>query len=1085
MTNAGSVLVHVGADLGNFTRNMARAQGTLGGFGKAAARAMVGVGAAAGVVGIMSLKAAGDFEQSLNVFQAVSKSTGTQMKQVSQLAKQLGKDVTLPATSAKDAALAMTELAKGGLSVTDTMKAAKGVLQLSAAAQIENAEAATITARALKAFKLSGDKAVKVADVLANAANASTGEISDFALGLQQSSAVAKSWGLTINQTTAALMQLADAGVVGSDAGTSLKTMLQSLVPQSKNARAAMEELGVHTFDATGKFVGIRSVVEQFSKGLKDMTQEQQLATLKTIFGSDAVRAANILLKEGVGEHDRYVKATERHGAAADLAAAKTKGFKGSLEAFKSSVETLQIELGEKLLPAATRVMGALTGLAGASSQVGSLFQNSFVAPVSAGAAAMVAFIGTASLVASAITKIKLAIASLMATNPVLLGLAIAVGLAAAAFVALRNRGDDAARAVDGLKAALDRLKPSADNAATADLNLAEAKNRQRAAALSLTSALRTQEAALAAGGKASFEYKLATNAVEAAQLGLTRANREVQADTKKSIALHENATKVQTINKNSVASLTKEYQGLIATKPKLVGLLNHEAEAQKRVTEAFERSSAKKYAEEMRDLGARASKTAKELAETHPALAKIAQGVAKAAEAKAKLALELGKIPSAVDSVKGPATASARGIGTGISGGIVAGSAGLGNRLATQLDRQISSALAQIEAKYEIRSPSKRTEREIGKPFGEGIVVGIVGALKAGASATAKELLALDKQLAGIQDRRAAQDRARAVAEAQSALADARKKGEGVAQAEQDLARAREDIAISAMEKRAERLRQVHEKENARIQAVTEKLKAQASAAAEKLARVLEKARDRASSAFETMQSKILRGFDAGTSGHRTGSESTLDQIRARREQEDLARAVTDAERTLREARESGDQDAVAEAEIRLARAREDVTISSLEKTAASERTTWEQQREALRESLEGRLTTLKTALTTEGSTWSSAMESIKTVLEGYGLDFETLGGLLGSDFVNGLKAAIGMAATSSSGIKAGSGSPMSHRQMETLADSRGATVVANVTVQGNLIHERELESVIVDAVRSYSRTNGPVFSRTAGVAV
>lgn len=368
---AGRIYIRVGADTGDFDRKMRRVEARSRSTGSVMKSAL-GIGAAAAVVGGFKaiIGAAGDYEQSLNTFQAVSKANARQMADVSKLAKQLGRDITLPATSAKDAALAMTELAKGGLTVKDSMAAAKGVLQLSAAAQVDVGEAAKVTAKALNAFGLSGKDATRVADVLANAASKSTGEISDFALGLQQSSAVAKSWGLSLNENTAALMQLAQAGVVGSDAGTSFKQMLQSLNATTKPARAQMEALGVSVFDASGKFVGMRSVIEQFTKGLAGATEEQQKTALKVIFGSDAVRAANILLTEGVGAYDKYVKATQQQGAAADLAKAKMKGFNGAMESFKSSVETLAITVGEKLLPILTPAIRR------AAEWVGGLEQN-------------------------------------------------------------------------------------------------------------------------------------------------------------------------------------------------------------------------------------------------------------------------------------------------------------------------------------------------------------------------------------------------------------------------------------------------------------------------------------------------------------------------------------------------------------------------------------------------------------------------------------------------------------------------------------------------------------------------------------
>lgn len=304
-----------------------------------------------------ALNAFADFEQTLNTFKAVSHATATQMEKVSDLSKALGRDVTLPATSAKDAAEAMTELAKGGLDVKQSMAAAKGVLQLSAAAQISNAEAATITARALNSFGLSGNQAIHVADVLANSANVSTGEVTDMANALQQSSAVAKQAGLSIEDTAAAISIMANKGIVGSDAGTSLKQMLLSLNPQTTKAADAFRELGVQAYDSAGRHKDFTNVVGQFHDALAKLTPVERDHALQTIFGSDATRAANIIFGESVQSFDAMKEAVGRSGGAAELAGAKMQGLKGQMEALHSNVETLAIELGEKLAPAANTAL--------------------------------------------------------------------------------------------------------------------------------------------------------------------------------------------------------------------------------------------------------------------------------------------------------------------------------------------------------------------------------------------------------------------------------------------------------------------------------------------------------------------------------------------------------------------------------------------------------------------------------------------------------------------------------------------------------------------------------------------------------
>ena len=257
------------------------------------------------------------------------------MEQVGTLAKALGNDIKLPGVSASDAAEAMTELAKGGLTVHDSMKAVRGTLQLATAAQVNNAEAATITADALNAFGLSGSKAGKVANLLAASANASTAEIQDMALGMKAASAVFVQGHQSITNLTTLLGLMANAGIKGSDAGTSLKTIMLSLMAPTDKGAAAMKSLGINVRDASGHMLPMRNLIQIFTERLGKIGNAQRDAALKTIFGSDAIRAANIILMHGTAAWDKMREAVSKQGAAAALAAAQSKGFNGAMENFK------------------------------------------------------------------------------------------------------------------------------------------------------------------------------------------------------------------------------------------------------------------------------------------------------------------------------------------------------------------------------------------------------------------------------------------------------------------------------------------------------------------------------------------------------------------------------------------------------------------------------------------------------------------------------------------------------------------------------------------------------------------------------
>lgn len=397
------------------------------------------VGLAAGA----SIKAAADFETMGNTFKAVSGASSEQFQQMSELAKQLGNDITLPGTSATDAAAAMTELVKAGLSVDDTFKAAKATLQLSAAAQIGNAEAATIVGQALNAFGLSGDKAIQVADLLANSANASAGEITDMAYALQAGASVANMAGQNIGDFTTAISLMANAGVTGSDAGTSLKSMFMSLISPTDKAAGIMKQYGIEVYDANGKLKPLPELVKIFSGKLGGLSDEQRNAALATIFGSDAIRAANIVLVDGADKWDGMSQAVNKAGGAQEVAGAKMQGTNGAIESLKSTLETLAITIGENLLPAVTPLIAKLTDLVNWFGSLPLGIQQTIIA-----IAGIAAAIGPVILVAGqfmdAYTKIKefmpiLSIAFKALTGPVGIVIAAIAGAIAIGVLLYKN----------------------------------------------------------------------------------------------------------------------------------------------------------------------------------------------------------------------------------------------------------------------------------------------------------------------------------------------------------------------------------------------------------------------------------------------------------------------------------------------------------------------------------------------------------------------------------------------------------------------------------------------------------------------
>lgn len=304
--------------------------------------ALAGAVLAAGF--IEAEKATMSFDKSLSGVQAVSQASAADMGKLRAAALQAGADTAFTATQAADAE---AELVKAGVSVADTLNGGlKGALSLAAAGQLDLADAAIISANAMNTFGLKGKDVAHIADVYAAAANKSAADVKELGYAMQQGGLVASQTGLSFEDTTAVLAAFSDRALKGADGGTSLKTMLEKLNAPSKQAAGLMDALGITTYDASGKFVGITALAGELHDKLGPLTDAQRNQTLATIFGSDAIRGATILYNLGADGITGYSQAVNDNGAAARMAAAQMDNLSGDLEQLKGSFETALIKGG-------------------------------------------------------------------------------------------------------------------------------------------------------------------------------------------------------------------------------------------------------------------------------------------------------------------------------------------------------------------------------------------------------------------------------------------------------------------------------------------------------------------------------------------------------------------------------------------------------------------------------------------------------------------------------------------------------------------------------------------------------------------
>ena len=302
-----------------------------------------------------------EFDQAMSNVQAATLESAENMERLRDAALDAGASTVF---SASESANAVEELAKAGLSTADILGGGlSGALDLAAAGGLGVARAAEIASTTLQQFGLEGSDASHVADLLAAGAGKAMGDVEDMSQALAQSGLVANQFGLSIEETTATLSAFASAGLLGSDAGTSFRTMLLRLANPTGESADLMKELGIEAYDAAGQFIGMAGFAGELETALSGMTDEQKNTTLAVLFGQDAIRGANVLLNEGEQGIRDWTAAVDDQGYAAETAATRLDNFKGDVEALQGALDTAFISMGEAADGPLRFFTQALTGM--------------------------------------------------------------------------------------------------------------------------------------------------------------------------------------------------------------------------------------------------------------------------------------------------------------------------------------------------------------------------------------------------------------------------------------------------------------------------------------------------------------------------------------------------------------------------------------------------------------------------------------------------------------------------------------------------------------------------------------------------
>ena len=325
-----------------------------GGLTKGLTLPIIGIGTAA-------VKMTSDFDKQMSEVQAISQSTSSEFDALRDKAIELGGSTSF---SASEVAAAMTEMAKAGWDSTDIISGMEGVLDAAAASGENLASVGTIVADAITGFGLSAKDSIRVADLLTQAANSGTIGVTDLAESYKYISPIAKTMGFSIEDTTTAITALSTAGIKGSQAGTTLRTMLSQLNNPTAEVADAMEKLGIDIADNEGNFYSLNDILEQMRGTFSKLTPEQQAYYANILAGREGMSGLMAILGMTQEEYDAISDSMENaSGVADETAAVMQDNLAGAMEQLSGAFESAAIVIGERLTPYIRSLADFITGL--------------------------------------------------------------------------------------------------------------------------------------------------------------------------------------------------------------------------------------------------------------------------------------------------------------------------------------------------------------------------------------------------------------------------------------------------------------------------------------------------------------------------------------------------------------------------------------------------------------------------------------------------------------------------------------------------------------------------------------------------
>lgn len=417
------------------------------------------------------INTAGDFEASMSNVEALSGASGDELESLSDKAKEMGATTKFTAGESADA---LSYMALAGWNTQSMLEGISPVLNLAAAANMDLAQASDIVTDYLTAFGLKASDTTHFVDVMAYAMAHSNTDVIQLGEAYKACASTATSLGYSVEETTAVLATMANAGVKGGEAGTALNAIFTRLATNTKKCGDELATYGVNIYDAQGNMQSLSSILTGIAGVWGDLTDQEQANLAKTIAGTNQYSKLQTIMAgcseaaaEGGQSFSDYTAALNNCAGSADkMAGTMLDNMNGRLVLMQSAADGLKIAIGEDLTPTLSKlydvgaqVLGWMQGFVEENPGV--------IKGIAAGTVTLGGLAGAITTVNAALKLSKVLAPTLTTVAPVLGTAALAAGGVAAVVALLSSAANDTVPSVQELTTAAQNMGSAMKEAGT------------------------------------------------------------------------------------------------------------------------------------------------------------------------------------------------------------------------------------------------------------------------------------------------------------------------------------------------------------------------------------------------------------------------------------------------------------------------------------------------------------------------------------------------------------------------------------------------------------------------------------------